>query len=156
MLVLLEEAGSPVACTAHPWDLLLARWHAFRLDSDLAAGVSPDASLPLALRARMLLRPRYRYELARSADRVLATAMHGANSGPPRVPVCRDRVRDCSAEFGELIRRLRAPGPISVRGVAKIGVLLADAGGPLYHRANTDDLCAWVRDAADALIAALP
>jgi len=155
MLVLLEEAGSPVACSAHPWDLLLARWHAFRLDSDLAAGASPDASMPLALRARMLVRPRHRYELARSADRVLATAMHGAYSGPPRVPVCRDRVRDCSEEFGELIRRLRATGPVPARGVAKAGVLLADAGGPLYHRANAEDLCARVRDAADALIAAL-
>jgi hypothetical protein len=156
MLVLLEEAGSPVACTAHAWDRLLVHWHAFRLDSDLAAGVSPEASVELAVRAHMLVRTRYRYELARSADRVLAIAMRSAYSGRPRVPVCRDRVRDCSEEFGELIRRLRAPGPVSARGVAKVGVLLADAGGPLYHRANADDLCAWVRDAADALVAALP
>jgi hypothetical protein len=156
MLVLLEEAGSPVAAVAHPWDRLLARWHAFRLDSDLAAGASPDATMALALRAQMLVRPRYRYELARSADRVLATAMHATYSGRPRVPVCRDRVRYCSEEFGELIRRLRATGPVPARGVAKVGVLLADAGGPLYHRANADDLCARVRDAADALIAALP
>jgi hypothetical protein len=156
MLVLLEEAGSPVAAAAHPWDLLLAHWHGFRLDSDLAAGASPDASVPLALRAQMLVRPRYRYELARSADRVLAAAMQGAYFGRPRVPVCRDRVRDCSQEFGELIRRLRATGPVPARGVAKVGVLLADAGGPLYHRANAEDLRARVRDAADALIAALP
>jgi hypothetical protein len=156
MLVLLEEAGSPVAAAAHPWDLLLAHWHGFRLDSDLAAGASPDASVPLALRAQMLVRPRYRYELARSADRVLAAATQGAYFGRPRVPVCRDRVRDCSQEFGELIRRLRATGPVPARGVAKVGVLLADAGGPLYHRANAEDLRARVRDAADALIAALP
>jgi hypothetical protein len=156
MLILLEEAGSPVAAVAHPWDLFLARWHAFRLDSDLAAGASPDASMPLALRAQMLVRPQYRYELARSADRVLATAVQGTYSGRPRVPVCRDRVRDCLEEFGELIRRLRATGPVSARGVAKVGVLLGDAGGPLYHRANAEDLCARVRDAADALIVALP
>jgi len=154
MLVLLEEAGSPVAAAAHPWDRLLARWHAFRLDSDLAAGASPEASLGLALRAQVLVRPRHRYELARTADRVLATAMQPSYSGRPRVPVCRDRVRDCSEEFGELICRLRATGPVPARGVAKVGVLLADAGGPLYHRASADDLCAQVRDAADALATA--
>jgi len=35
--------------------------------------------------------------------------------------------------------------------VAKVSVLLADAKGPLYHRASADDLRARVRDAADAL-----
>jgi len=156
MLVLLDEAGCPVACTAYPWDRLLARLRAFRLDSDLAAGASPEANLALALRAQMLVRTRHRRDLARSARRVLATATQPAFSGRPPVPVCRDRVRDCSEEFGELIRRLLAAGPVPARGVAKVGVLLADAGGPLYHRASADDLRARVREAADALIAALP
>ena len=154
MLVLLDEAGCPVACTAYPWDRFLARLRAFRLDSDLAAGASPEASVALALRAQTLVRTRHRRELAHSARRVLATATQPAFSGRPRVPVCRDRVRDCSQEFGELIRRLLAPGPVPARGVAKVGVLLADASGPLYHRANADDLRARVRDAADALTAA--
>jgi hypothetical protein len=154
MLVLLDEAGCPVACTAHPWDRLLAHLRAFRLDSDLAAGASPEASVALALRAQMLVRTRHRYELARSADRVLAAATQPTFSGRPRVPVCRDRVRDCSEELGELIRRLRTTGPVPAQGVAKVGVLLADASGPLYHRASADDLRARLRDAADALVAA--
>ena len=154
MLVLLDEAGCPVACTAHPWDRLLVRLRAFRLDSDLAAGASPEASVALALRAQMLVRTRYRRDLARSARRVLATATQPAFSARPRVPACRDQVRDCSEEFGELIRRLLAAGPVPAQGVAKVGVLLADAGGPLYHRASADNLRAQVRDAADALAAA--
>ena len=84
-------------------------------------------------------------------------ARDGDAAGLPRrlrVPVCRDQVRDCSEEFGELIRRLLAAGPVPAQGVAKVGVLLADAGGPLYHRASADDLRAQVRDAADALAAA--
>jgi hypothetical protein len=153
MLVLLDEAGCPVACTAHPWDRLLAHLRAFRLDTDLAAGASPEASVALALRAQMLVRMRHRYELARSADRVLAAATQPTFSGRPKVPVCRDRVRDCSEEFGELIRRLRTTGPVPAQGVAKVGVLLADARGPLYHRASADDLRFRLRDAADALIA---
>jgi hypothetical protein len=154
MLVLLEEAGSPVACVARPWDRLWACLRAFRLDSDLAAGASPEGSMALALRAQVLTRTRHRRDLAASADRVLATAMQPAHAGRLPVPVCRDRVRDCSAEFGELIRRLRAAGPVPVRGVAKASVLLTDASGPLYHRPTADDLRARVQDAADALIAA--
>lgn len=153
MLVLLEEEGSPVACTVRPWDRALIRLRAFRLDHDLAAGASPEASFALALRAQMLVRTRHRRDLAASADRVLAMAMQSSFPSRPRVPVCRDRVRDCSEEFGELIRRLRTTGPVPAQGVAKVGVLLADARGPLYHRASADDLRFRLRDAADALIA---
>ena len=154
MLVLLEEAGNPVACAVRPWDRLWARLRAFRLDSELAAGASPEASVALALRARMLARTRHRRDLAVSADRVLVTAMQSAYACRLPVPVCRDRVRDCSEEFGELIRRLRAAGPVPVQGVAKVGLLLADASGPLYHWASPDDLRARVRDAAEALVVA--
>ena len=131
-----------------------SRLRAFRLDSDLAAGASPEASFALALRAQMLVRTRRRRDLAASADRVLATAMQPSFPSRPRIPVCRDRVRDCSEEFEELIRRLRTPGPVPAQGMAKVGVLLTDAGGPLYHRASAGDLRAQVRDAADALTAA--
>jgi hypothetical protein len=155
MLVLLEEDGCPVAHTVRPLDLLLVRWRAFRLDCDLAGGASPDATVPLALRARMLVREPARRDLAQNASRVLAAAMHAPEAGRLPVPVCRDRVRDCSAEFGELIGRLLAPGPVSARGMAKARVLLTDASGPLYHRASADDLRARVRDAADALGAPL-
>jgi hypothetical protein len=155
MLVLLEEDGCPVAHTVRPLDLLLVRWRAFRLDRDLAGGASPDATVPLALRAQMLVRGPVRRDLARSASRVLATATQAPAAGRFPVPVCRDRVRGCSAEFGELIGRLLAPGPVAVRGVAKATVLLADGSGPLYRRASADDLRARVRDAADALGAPL-
>ena len=96
MLVLLEEAGSPVVCVVHPWDRLWARLRAFRLDSDLAAGASPEASVALALRAQLLTRTRYRRGLAAGADRVLATAMQPAGASRLPVPVCGDQVRDCS------------------------------------------------------------
>ena len=153
MLVLLDEGGCPVASTVRPWDRLLVRLRAFRLDRDLASGASPDATVALALRAQVLVRAPARRDLARSADRVLATATQGSAAGRLPVPVCRDRVRDCSEEFGELIRRLLAAGPVPVRGVAKASVLLADASGHLYHRASAEDLRAMVRDAADALCA---
>jgi hypothetical protein len=151
MLLLLDAAGSPVVSTARPWDRLLARLCAFRLDRALADGASPEASVELALRARLLARPRHRRDLACAVSRVLATTRQAPVAGRPRVPVCRDRVQDCENELMELIGRLQAAGPVSVRGIAKADMLLADASGPLYRRASTDDLRARVRDAADAL-----
>jgi hypothetical protein len=154
MLVLLDEVGCPIACTAHPWDRIGARLRAFSLDRDLAAGASPDASVALALRAQILVRPRYRRGLARSAGRVLTAATQSPLRSRLAVPVVRDRVKDSSAEFADLIGRLLAAGPVEARGVAQASVLVADASGPLYRRASAGDLRARVRDAADALIAA--
>jgi hypothetical protein len=154
MLLLLDESGCPVASAVHPWDRALVRLRSARLDRALAAGASPDASLALALRAQMLVRRGYRRDLARSVNRVLATATQPSFAARLPVPVCRDRVRSCSAEFGELIRRLDAAGPVPVQGVARASVLLSDAGGPLYHRASPGDLRARVRAVTEALTAA--
>ena len=151
MLVLLEEGGCPVAHTVRPRDLLLVRWRTFRLDRDLAAGASPDNTVPLALRAQLLVRGPARRDLARSASRVLAAATRAPAAGRLPVPICQDQVRDCSAEFRELIRRLLEAGPVPAQGVAMTSILLADASGPLYHRASAGELRTSVREAADAL-----
>ncbi len=183
MLVLLEEADCPVARPARPWDQLMARVRASRLDRELAGGASPDATVALALRAQTLVRAQTRRDVARGAQRVLATAMQApAAGGPPapgagrprvpaagrarvpaagrarvpaagraQVPICRDRVRDSAGEFGDLIRRLLAGGPVAARGVALASVLLSDGSGPLYHRATADDVRARVREALNAL-----
>jgi hypothetical protein len=198
MLVLLEEADCPVATSPSPWDRLMARVQASRLDSDLAGGASPDATAALALRAQSLISPRTRREMAKGAQRLLATAMQApANGGSreaaadrlrvpaaarlrvpaaarlrvpatarlrvpaaarlrlpaarPTVPICGDRVRESAEEFGALIRRLLADAPVAARGVALASALLSDGSGPIYHRANADDVRARVREAVDAL-----
>jgi len=75
MLVLLDSADGPVATSARPWDRLMARVRASRLDSDLAGEASPDSTVALALRAQMLVSDRTRRDLAEGARRLLATAM---------------------------------------------------------------------------------
>jgi|HubBroStandDraft_4_1064222.scaffolds.fasta_scaffold120333_2 hypothetical protein len=154
MLLLMDKTGCPVASRARAWDRLLMRLRGFRLDQELARGASPEASVELALRAQLLVRPRHRSELARSMGRLLSTAQGPPYGGRLLVPVCRDQVRECEDELGELIGRLRARGPVAARGVAQAGLLLADASGPLYRCSTRDDLRAMVREAAEALIPA--
>jgi hypothetical protein len=149
MLVLLED-DCPVPVAVRPRDRLLARLHTFRLDHDLAAGASPDATVGLALRARRLVATPTRRELAWTARRVL-TAAHAPGRRRAPVTICRERVRDCSEEIEDLIRRLLTPGPVSARGVAQVRTLLCDATSPIYYRASRDDLRATVLAAADAL-----
>jgi hypothetical protein len=167
MLVLLDEDDCPVARPARLWDRLMVRVRASRLDSELAAGASPDATVALALRAQMLVRTRTRRGMARGAQRVLERAMRvPAADRPPapaggglrmpaagvmQVPVCRERVTDSAEELGDLIRRLLGGGPVAARGVALASVLLTDGSGPLYRRASADDLRARVREAVNAL-----
>jgi hypothetical protein len=183
MLVVLDRADCPVATSARPWDRLMARVRASRLDSDLAGNASPDSTVALALRAQMLVSERTRRDVAEGARRLLATAMQPpaadrsqalapgrspvspadrslayGGRGPqmpaarrPRVPVCRDRVRESADELGDLIRRLLADGPVAARGVALASALLCDGSGPLYHRGNADDVRARVREAVTAL-----
>jgi hypothetical protein len=153
MLLLLDVADCPVAATARPWDRWLVRIRAARLDRQLAAGASPDASVALALRAQMLVRTQVRRDLARSARRILLAATRAPGARRLPVPVCRDRVLDCSADFAELISRLLAAGPVPAQGVARASLLLTDATSPLYHPACSDDLRTVVRAAAEALAA---
>jgi hypothetical protein len=133
-------------------DRLMAMLRAPRLDAELAAGASPDSRPELALRARLLVSVPTRRRLARTVERLVATAQQ-----PPTarccsaVPVCWDRVRDSAPELRQLAMALAAPGPVPARGVALVMVLLCDGAGPLYRRAAVDDLAMQVRHAAKAL-----
>jgi hypothetical protein len=152
MLLLLDEhTDCLVVRSARPWERFLAGVRTHHLDEDLAHGASPEATAPLALRAQTLARDGFRRELARSAKRILTDAQRSRPAVRSRVPVCRDRVTDAAAEFGELISRLQAPGPVPVRGMAQVSLLLGNGHGPLYHRDSREDLRAQVRAAADAL-----
>ena len=157
MLLLLDErTDALVVRSARPWELVKAGLCAQHLDEELARGASPDATGPLALRAQTLARESFRRSLARSVRQILAEAWRPASARPalgrgPAVPVCRDRVRAVAAELTELIDRLQLPGPVPVRGVAQVSVLLSDGSGPLYHYGSRDDLRARLTEAAGAL-----
>lgn len=152
MLVLLAEAnGSPAVKRVRPWDRMVTRCLAARLDRELAAGVAPDSSAVLALRAQRVTRPGARRDLAESVERALVVGMRPAAARSPAVLLCRDKVREAAGELRELVGCLVAPGPVPARGVALVRILLSDGGGPLYRSHSTCDLRARVREAAEAL-----
>jgi hypothetical protein len=129
---------------------LIARARAFALDRQLAGGVSPESSPPLALRARALTAPSTREQLARQLRRVLSYA----DDPPPlgtRAPIRHSDVSEAETELHLLASRLQAPTSVGVRGVAKARVLIGDGCGPLYSPDGPGGLRAAVREATEAL-----
>ncbi len=132
-------------CRPRVRDRLVARLNAIALDRRLAAGASPDSSPTLALRAQRLRRPALRRglglclrELVRDAERPRAVLS-------ARAPISRHNVTRASADLLELADRLLSPEPVSVRGVARVRVLLSDGLSPVYWGRCQDDLVRVVR-----------
>lgn len=130
---------------------LLARLRAWQLDVALAAGASPDSSAALSLRARTLISSKTRRELARAIRHLLHRAERPHHPFDPTVWICRREILAASAALEELAERLREPGPVDVRGIAQVKLLLTDGSGPLYNRPHTRDLPRSLQAAIDAL-----
>jgi hypothetical protein len=166
MHVLLEDdLGRLTLRRLRPWDRIMARCLAARLDRELARGARPETNVGLAARAVRLTSMRCRRDLARSLQRILAAVLPASSRrGPtaadpparvarhPHIPVRRDRISRSASELAELAARLIQPGPVPARGVAMVCQLLTDGGGPLYRKACRDDLAAIVEQATQALV----
>jgi len=70
-----------------PWQWILARSQAARLDRELAEGTSPEATATLAARAARLTSTEFRRDLAASLRRILAAAGEPAAAAGARVPL---------------------------------------------------------------------
>jgi hypothetical protein len=174
MHVLLEDdLGRLTLHRLRPWDQIMARCLAARLDCELAGGARPETAPGLAARAIRLTSMEFRRDLATSLQRILAAAgfpsvearvllggrrARPAAAHPParvargsHVPLRRTRISRSAPELAELVGRLVQPGLVPARGVAMVSQLLADGRGPLYREACRDDLGAIVERAAQAL-----
>ncbi len=178
MHVLVEDnQGSLSIRQLRPWDRIMARCLAARLDRELAGGARPEATPPLAARAIRLTSMKVRRDLARSLRRILAAAGLPPAEAPalarvvaevrrarptaarpplgvarqPHVAVRRTRISRFAPELAELAGQLVQPGPVPARGVAMVSQLLADGRGPLYREACHEDLGAIAGQAVRAL-----
>lgn len=143
--------GSVVPVHARIRDHLAARLHADRVDRALAGGASPDATIESALRSWALISNRSRQRLARGMRRAMARANEPWTASSTGVSVNRDQIRLAAPEILELDRLLRTDGPVSVRGVAQIRVLLTTGSGPLYNRRTATNLGPYLRRAIEAM-----
>jgi len=132
-------------------DRLRARLTSHDLDRRLAEGVPPERDAALALRARRLVEPRTAVLLARALQRVLQDATMPRTMLPTGMPTRRHAVLAAADEIDDLARRLVAPVPAAVRGIAQVGLLISDGTGPLYSALAHEDLVAAVRRARAAL-----
>jgi hypothetical protein len=131
-------------------DRLAGVLRAHDLDRQLADGVPPERSAALSLRARRLLRPRTAAMLSRGVRRVLHD-IQTREPGGGRMPVRRQAVRAVADDLERLARRLVAPQPVGVAGLARVRLLLSDGSGPLFSGRAREDLSAAVARALAGL-----
>ncbi len=137
MMLLVEHEDDIGLQQVRVRDRILERVRADALDRELAAGESPESSVSLALHAARLYRPGHRCRLAR-AVRELARVT--ARPTRLRALVSRGAVGEAAGELEAVALRLASPGPVDVRGVAKVRSLLADGTGPLYRPSGSHAL----------------
>ena len=136
-------------------DRWLARLRAPSLDRQLAAGCPAGSSRLLALRAREIVSPAGRRELARRWEHVLDQGRRPPVPRTPRAPLCRDRIAAAEPEVRDMLAILRGPFPVTVRGAAAASSLLGDGTGPLHNRHCGRGLDEAVREAARQMTGSL-
>jgi hypothetical protein len=120
------------------WLRCVTRWHARKLDCQLAAGVDPMQSDELSLRVGQLGSSRNRLRVACALRGAVALAERDAYPvAVTALPIRRAAVRASSELLLEIAERLRSCEPVGVRGLAIASRLIADDRGPLY-RDNAD------------------
>jgi hypothetical protein len=151
MYLLDDVNASAVAVHTRVRDHVAARLHAARIDAELARGVLPDATVESALRSRRLTSDRSRRALAHGLERVMGHARPRpvAWSGVPGVN--RAEIVAALSDIRELHELLLARGPVPVRGLAQVSVLVTTGTGPLYSRSAAADLGEDLRRAIEAM-----
>ena len=149
------SAWLPARSAARYWRRVrlfaVVRWQGARLDRELAAGISPQTSEAHALRARTITGRRSRASVARGLQRVICTATDTAPGFTAAVRPDRREVLTARTVIEALERRLRAPEPVSARGMAILGGLLTEGTSPLYRPDEAGALGSQLRAAAAAL-----
>jgi hypothetical protein len=130
-----------------PWDRLIIGWQAVTLDTELAAGRSPDDTRLLTLRAVQLVAPANRTRLAKQWEALLARASGTHSVGYSRQPLRRAAILAATPDVLAMVDALRSPVPVPVSGVAMSSLLLIDGTGPVYRSRGGRDLAADIRSA---------
>jgi hypothetical protein len=121
------------------------------LDRALAAGVSPDSSAALSLRAHTLIGTASRAELAHRIHTLIKDARHPLHPLTPHAPLCRRKIVRSAPTLEHLADLLLGDDPVDVQGIAQIRLLLIGDRGALYDHPGADDLEPALQEAMQAL-----
>jgi hypothetical protein len=132
------------------WLSVATKRHA--ITEELSAGADPNSSAARALRASQLVSRRSRRQMARALRRSLDEAHRPALGRGYVVIIRRGAVLQAEDAISAMIRRLAAPEPVTVRGMALIYQMLTDgASSPLYKAAEAGALTRRVLAVTEAL-----
>lgn len=131
-------------------DRATARLFAHRMDREIDRGAPVFAGTALASHAGRITSLDERIQLARSLRTALQLARNPERSLAVHVPVHRGATLANAELINEVTLRLHAALPVRPRGMARLRLLLADGGGPLY-RPTRGSLTAQLRGILAAL-----
>ena len=149
--LIVRDDSRVMAFRPRPWDRLLTRLQAHRLDAQLADGLPPEQGRRLALRAAQLVAPGNRERLADNWENMLIRARSPRRAGDPSAPLARAPIIAAHQHILELVAALRCRQPLPARGVAMAHLLLTDGSGPLYKITSGIELSAALLEARNQL-----
>jgi hypothetical protein len=140
---LLPEWQSEAHATLAPADSLLwariAAWlRSGHYDRLLRSGAPVHAGTPLAFHAERLTSIREREAVARALRRCLDEAYDGPPFRSARLELNAPDVVAAEEIIDSLTLRLHSPRPVTAYGMARLRLVLADGGGPLYRYGRGD------------------
>ena len=140
---LLPDWQSEAHVTLAPADSLLwARFLAWlrsgHFDRQLAVAATVHASTPLAVHADRVTSLSERENVARAFRRCVRDAYSDPPVRTSRIEVDASGVVAAEEIIDSITLRLHSPRPVTARGMARLRLLLADGGGPLYRYGRGD------------------
>jgi hypothetical protein len=128
-----------------------AAWRSVTLDRELADGVDPETSDPLALRAKNLTSRRGRNRVADGLAGAVRSVTEPRSGFTAALRPHGSEVLNARPVVAALELRLRGSSPVRAQGVAMLETLLVDLASPLYRAGRPGELARRLRTAAASL-----
>lgn len=115
-----------------------ARLRTTRLDAALAVGAPTPPGSAIAVRAHRLTSRSEREATARTLRRAVRDAASDVRQITSRIPLHRRNITECRELMEIIAQRLKAPAPVSARGMARLSRVISDGCGPMYAMGRGD------------------
>jgi hypothetical protein len=140
---LLPEWQSEAHATLAPadplwWPRIVSWLRSGHYDRLLSSGATVHAGTPLAVHAERLTSVREREAVARALRRCINDAYDESPFRSSRLAINGPEVVAAEQIIDSITLRMHSPRQVTAHGVARLRLLLADGGGPLYRYSRAD------------------